>query len=127
MPASDVPVSAKVFVPVPEDAVTVSKPATPTLRFSVEEVAVNEIGFATLIVLEVDSLKVVETPRVLVELSGVSVAFLYWSNRATACKSALETVRVGAELLTLTSSIARYAPSALPPVASQVPLINTYL
>ena len=77
IPAFDVPVSAKVFVPVPEVAVTVSIPATPTLRFSVAEVAVSEIGFATLIVFEPVSERVVEIPRVLVALNGEFVAFLY--------------------------------------------------
>ena len=70
-------VKVKVFVPVPEVAVTVSNPATPTLRFKVADVAVREIGFATFIVFEVDSESVVETLSVLVELEGVAVAFLY--------------------------------------------------
>ena len=67
----------KVLVPVPEVAVTVSNPATPTLRFKVAEVAVREIGLATFIVFEVVSERVVETPSVLVELVGVAVALLY--------------------------------------------------
>ena len=77
IPAFEVPVSTNVFVPVPAVAVTVSTPATPTLRFSVAEVAVSEIGLATLIVLEPVSEALVEIPRVLVALNGVAVWFLY--------------------------------------------------
>ncbi|CAB4933659.1 unannotated protein [freshwater metagenome] len=117
----------KVLVPVPEVAVTVSKPATPTFKFKVALVAVKEMGLATFIVFEVVSERVVESPRVLVELTGVAVASLYWRSRATACTSALLTVSAAAELVTLTSSIARKAPCAQPPVASHVPLIKTYL
>ena len=107
MPASTVPVRTNVFVPVPFVAVTVELPEVPTLRSSVAAVPESEIGFATLIVFDVDSASVVDTPKLLVALAGDAVALLYVSKRATACKSALETVRAGAEFVTLTSSIAR--------------------
>jgi predicted lipid carrier protein YhbT len=107
MPELPVPVSAKVLVPVPPLAVTVELPATPTFKLRVLPAPVREIGFAILIVFEIDSLSVVETPSVRVELKGEFVALLYVSKRATACKSAFETVSAGAEFVTLTSSIAR--------------------
>ena len=127
IPASTVPVRANVFVPVPLVAVTVELPDVPTLRLSVAAVPLSDIGFAILIVFEVDSLRVVDTPRVLVALAGDTVTFWYVSKRATACTSELDTVSAGAEFVTLTSSIAKNAPCAVPPVASQVPLMNTYL
>ena len=77
IPASTVPVRANVFVPVPLVAVTVELPDVPTLRLSVAAVPLSDIGFATLIVFEVDSLRVVDTPRVLVALAGDAVALRY--------------------------------------------------
>jgi hypothetical protein len=77
MPASTVPVRANVFVPVPFVAVTVELPATPTFRLSVAAVPDSEIGFAMLIVFDVDSASVVDTPKLLVALAGDAVAFWY--------------------------------------------------